>query len=94
MHEWITQVLRERRELAGISLRDMEQATDVDRGNLSRFERGLSQVRGMDGLVAGYANALGVHPAVLWREALERWEHAEGVRPPDGRRRPRLRRSA
>ena len=75
MYDWITQVLRERREAAGLTLAHMEHTIGYDRGNLSKLERGLIRaLRDLDGVVAGYAKALDVHPTALWREALERWE--------------------
>jgi len=75
MHEWIRQVLRDRREDAGLTLAQVEQVAGVDRGNLSRMERGLSRaVRDFDGIVEGYAKALGVEAVELWAEALARWQ--------------------
>lgn len=75
MQDWIRQVLRERREQAGITLAQVEYATSRDRGNLSKFERGVSrELRDLDGVVAGYADLLGVEPIDLWQEALDRWK--------------------
>jgi transcriptional regulator with XRE-family HTH domain len=79
MRPYLLQVLRERRNAAGKSLRELEPLTGVDRSNLSRLEteKATHMLDHLDGIVRGYAEASEVHPSVIWREALDRWAEAE-----------------
>lgn len=70
----LRRTLTARREGAGISLRQLGRLdTGVDVSNLSRFEHGATP-KDLDLLVCTYADALGVTPAVLWRDALRACE--------------------
>jgi hypothetical protein len=82
LRPYLLAVMRERREAAGVTLRQIEETAgrDYDRSNLSRVERGLAgthQLAVFDRLLDAYAERLGVRPQDLWRDALERWEEAE-----------------
>lgn len=79
-------VLRSRRNAAGLTLKQVEAFAGVDRSNLSNYETGkIGLPRDAERMVDGYARALDVLPAELWREALDMYE-----RDPDGRRLERI----
>lgn len=48
-----------------------------DQSTVSRFEKGTGWSRDTDGLVAAYADDLGVAPREIWERALRLWREAE-----------------
>ena len=92
MHDQLRRVLRRHRVEAKLSLRNLEDTAGVDRSNLSRLESGSahSWPNNTDRVVEAYAEALGVTPVDIWREAFELYER-EWVAPTKKRLRERVR---
>ena len=91
MHDQLRRVLRRRRVEAELSMRSLEQTAGVSRDNLSRFETGYTRwPHDTERVVEAYAEALGLSPVDLWREALELYER-EWVAPTKKRLRARVR---
>lgn len=74
MRYWISTVLREAREEAGVPPKNVAQLADVDNSTLSRFENHRTWPQNLDRMVAAYALIAGVEdPRDLWREAVQRY---------------------
>lgn len=76
----LADVLRDARLDAGLSLRDMEGPTGLERGSVHRFETHKSGwPRNPDEIVNAYAQACERLPVELWTLAVQRWESAESA---------------
>ena len=76
----LAEILRQTRIDAGLSLRDMEAPTGLERGSVHRFETHKSGwPRNPDEMVNAYALAAGQSPVELWDAAVRRWGNAEPV---------------
>lgn len=81
--ECVADVCRELREANDdVQLIDVSYWSRISQGAVSRFESRESHPRDLDRLVVCYGKALGVDPAQIMREALQRWEDAGGAELP------------
>ena len=91
MHDQLRRVLRQRRVAAQISQRAIAPTTGVSHANLSRLESGdANWGQNIERVVAAYAEAFGITPVEIWREALELYER-EWVAPTKRRLKARVR---
>lgn len=74
MSYWIGDILRERREAAGIERSDIAKMLGVHEHTVARLEDGVSMGRDIDRAISAYAYALGIKDGrEFWSDALERW---------------------
>lgn len=71
----LAEVCHAARESAGVKVEAISAANDAARSTVYAFEGG-HWPREPEAMVRGYAQVVGLHPAVLWRRALEKWEAA------------------
>lgn len=90
----LAEVCHDARTRAGVKVEAISAANDAARSTVYSFENG-QWPREPESMVRGYAQVAGVHPATLWRRAVEKWEATTPSSPtPDAERSEAIREAA
>lgn len=78
---WLAHAAREARAEAGRKQVHIAAEIDRDQSVITNFEKGKTQPRELDRIIAGYASDLEIPEYQLWQRALEMWQAAQADDP-------------